>query len=192
MTILKYNLFGPKWSDYSENWQTLLAILNGGNEIKTVLNVGVGDFRQDGHLACRAWNSLLKNEITSVESIINLEIDKKWYDVAKNTDDLLINNIVHGDVRTFVLENIDLIFWSHGPEHIFREEWQETFIRLENMAKCYVILQMPGGTGYDYSPVHVSKNIQRGELESFGYTVMYDGVWDTIACGILAYKNLKL
>jgi hypothetical protein len=46
-----------------------------------------------------------------------------------------------------------------------------------------------GGIGRYDCDEHVSKNIQKGELESFGYTVMYDGVWDTDACGILAYKK---
>ncbi len=189
--ILKYNLFGEEWSDYAENWKQLLSILNSNNEIITVLNIGIGEPRENGILACRAWNLLLKKEISSVETIINLEIDESLYNIAKISNDSLINNVILGDVRNFNVDNIDLIFWSHGPEHIFRKEWKETFNKLELMANKCVILQMPGGIGYDYSDTHVSKNIQKGEIEQFDYTVMYDGVWDTTACGILAYKLKK-
>jgi hypothetical protein len=158
MNILKYNLFGKEWSDYSEN-----------------------------------WNSLLIDEIDVADSILNLEIDQKMCDIARKQNDPMVKNTFCGDVRNFNFDpagipHADLILWSHGPEHINREEWQDTFARLEAMSTRGVILQMPAGIAYDCDEAHLSKNIQKGELEKFGYTVKYEGVWDTPSCSILAYK----
>ena len=191
MNILNYKLFGQEWSDYANNWQVLLDHLNNDNTIKIALNIGVGEPRPNGELACKLWNYLLKNEIHSLETITNLEININLYNKAKKSNDFLLNDTILGDVRDFNPDiKFDLVFWSHGPEHIYREEWLDTFAGLESMAKKWVILQMPGGTGYDFSPSHLAKDIQKGEMEQFGYTVMYDGVWDTTACGILAYKKI--
>lgn len=193
MNILDYNLFGKVASDYSRNWINLLDIIKDDEGINTILNIGVGEPRQDGSLSCKAWNSLLLNEITTAKQIFNLELDPRLQIIAKNTNDVLLKNTFSGDVRNFNFSSseipcADLIFWSHGPEHIHREEWKKTFDRLESMAISGVILQMPGGSHYDYGEDHLSKDIQKGELERFGYTVKYDGVWDSDSCGILAYK----
>ena len=193
MSLIKYNLFEREESAYHNNWKHLLEILNQTNEIITILNIGVGAQRDNGDLACLAWNKMLKEEIQSVKKIINLEIDSVLYDKALNSSNNLINNIILGDVRDLRLDNtpIDLVFWSHGPEHIYRDEWKTTFSMLQSIANIGVILQMPAGTGYDYDIAHVSKNIQRGELEKFNYIVEYDGEWGSLSCGILAYKFKK-
>jgi hypothetical protein len=123
----------------------------------------------------------------------NLELDQALCDKARASDDVLLNNVFHGDVRDFNfhpegIPHADIIFWSHGPEHIHRHEWSKTLTRLERMATRGVILQVPGGSGYDYADEHLSKNIQRGEFEKFGYTEAYEGEWDTLNCSILAHK----
>lgn len=190
MSLINYNLFEKEESDYHNNWRHLLEILNQTNEIITILNIGVGEHRENGDLACLVWNIMLKEEIHSTKKIINLEIDRVLYEKALNSSNNLINNVILGDVRNLKLynEKIDLVFWSHGPEHIYRNEWKTTFSKLESIAKIGVILQMPAGKGYDYDVAHVSKNIQHGEIEKFNYVVEYDGEFDSLSCGILAYK----
>jgi len=169
-----------------DNWLEIYNDISEQCNIDTILNIGIGP----GH-ACISWNEFLNN-LWLAQYLENLEIDKAICDSAKATDNYLIANIQHGDVRKideiYSDNSFDLIFWSHGPEHIERKEWVATFKKIEKIASKVVILQMPWGDGYDYDTGHLSKSIKRGEIEKFGYTVYYDGVENTKNAGITGYK----
>lgn len=69
-------------------------------------------------------------------------------------------DIYNGDIRTWQFpRKYDLIYWSHGPEHVYASEWSETFARIiENADRCF-FARFPWGSFYDYDQSHLTKNI---------------------------------
>ena len=69
-------------------------------------------------------------------------------------------HIYHGDVRTWRFpRKYDLIYWSHGPEHIPACDWWKTFSRLvANANRCF-FTRFPWGSFYDYGKDHLTKSI---------------------------------
>jgi len=181
----EYELFGND-KDYSGNWKNIINTLNNLN-VSSLLNIGIGSI--DGSDA-RRWNYFLTNECSSITKVTNLEINLEYCNNIKNSKDKLLNNVVWGDVRFSDLKILDsdLIFWSHGPEHIFREEWEDTFKKLENSANKIVILQMPWGSGYDFMPEHTAKDIKKGEIENYGYECYYQGIEHTRNASLVGIK----
>lgn len=176
-----------KWKDSCEIWYTLQKLMQ-NLDIKSVLNVGVGYKAQ-----CRLWNNLFC-KIFNAEEFTNIDIVQDHIDTAKKHNDTLVNNSILCDVRKvdeiFQYNSFDIAFWSHGPEHIYRHEWNDTLIKLEEVASKIVILQCPWGNGYDRHPGHFSKSIQKDEFEQFGYNSLTCGIKDTRDAGILAWKIL--
>lgn len=182
------NLFWTKkWKDSCEIWYTLQKNMQGLN-IKSVLNVGVGY-----NAECRLWNSFFVHIFNSKE-FTNIDIVQDHINTAKKYNDSLVANSLLCDIRevdnVWQPNSFDLIFWSHGPEHIYRHEWKDTFEKIEEVASKLVILQCPWGSGYDRHPGHFAKSIQKNELEEFGYSVLTCGIKDTRDAGILAWKIL--
>ncbi len=157
-------------------------------KIDSVVNVGIGPAQQG-----KMWNSLLKN-IFNVDTFTNIDFDNRFVDNAKASPNTLINNAVLCDVREidgpFGINTFDLSFWSHGPEHIVREEWKKTFTKLEKITGKIVILQCPWGSGYDYDQEHLAKSIEPKEFEDYGYKTLHCGVKGSKDTNILAWKLL--
>lgn len=196
----RYGMHGTKpltWKneEYIANWQIVLDELEGNGNIKTVLNIGVGRPRKNGDLDCVGWTKLLDKEVPSIESFVNLEIDEHSCRLARKAKHRYVSDVVKGDVRDIadidVGKPIDLVLWSHGPEHIYRRQWKDTFAALEKLAARYVILQVPIGKHYNYDPGHISPSIQEGEFEKFGYTTLYEGRIDTPNSSAVAFKNTE-
>ena len=148
-----------KWYQMQEAIQHL--------HLNSLLDVGIGPDNQ-----CVPWNGLFRN-LFGISYFENIDIEQKHIDnIGKGADPLLANAQLC-DVRTiddvYSNDSFDVIFWSHGPEHILREEWKETFKKLEGVASKVVILQCPWGNSYDYDPEHVSKSITEPEFKVFGY-----------------------
>jgi len=184
----EYGLFGTD-VEYAANWENIINICT-EYKVRNVLNVGLGDITGSD---ARRWNYFLQKECPTISSIINLEIQKEWCEAASASKDSLINQTLCGDVRTFSTEGleVDLVYWSHGPEHILRSEWEATFLKLEELSNSLVILQMPWGSGYDYDPNHVSKSIQKGEIEFYGYACYYQGSVDTRHASLVGIKKIQ-
>lgn len=157
-------------------------------DIDSVLNIGIGR-----NFSCQLWNGLFF-EIFGASYYVNIDVEERLVREAKYSNSPFIYNAELADVRklndTFDEDHIDLIFWSHGPEHIYREEWKETFKQLEKVAKKAIILQCPWGNGYDSMKVHVSKSVQENEFKDFGFKVLTMGKKDTKHANILAWKIL--
>lgn len=78
-------------------------------------------------------------------------------------------DIYHGDIRTWQFpRKYDLIYWSHGPEHIYASEWSKTFSRIiENANRCF-FTRFPWGSFYDNSPGHLTKSIDVPMVQGVG------------------------
>jgi len=156
--------------------------------IEKILNIGVGPDKESD-----AWNRFLHRVFPSA-SFHNLEYDEGLVNKWKKTKNTYLNSITHGDVRkideVFDENSFDLIFWNQGPEHIYRKEWEDTFPKLEKIAKHVVYLHCPWGSGYDSDQWHYSKSIRRGEFEPFGFRVVYHGKENTRDAGIMSWKIL--
>tara|TARA_Y100000034_G_scaffold130671_1_gene189659 strand:+ start:9222 stop:9800 length:579 start_codon:yes stop_codon:yes gene_type:complete len=188
MEYMEYGLFGSD-EDYASNWK---YIINKCNEydIKNYLNIGLGDAQGS---PARKWNYFITTQCSSIEQVINLEIDPNFCQSVKKSSDSMVNEVINGDIRTFNTDNldVDMVFWSHGPEHILRSEWEATFKKLEDFSNKVVILQVPWGSGYNYDPGHISPSIRKGELEFYGYECFYQGVEDTKNASLVGIKLVK-
>lgn len=184
LIIKKFNT--PPVKVRQNNWVEIFENISNECKIESVLNIGVGA----GHAALY-WNEFL-SEIWPVQYLENLEIDEAICKSAKASQNPLIGNVQLGDVRKIAEiyddNAFDLIFWSHGPEHIYRNEWEDAFKNVEKVASKVVILQVPWGNGYDYDDGHLSKSIVKGEIEKFDYRCYYDGINNTKNAGITGYK----
>jgi len=78
-------------------------------------------------------------------------------------------DIYHGDIRTWQFpRKYDLIYWSHGPEHIYASEWPETFSRIiENANRCF-FARFPWGSFYDYDQGHLTRSIDVPMVQAIG------------------------
>jgi hypothetical protein len=183
---IKSQLFGG-WNKYSQDWHACISDIHDNIKVRSILNIGVGT-----DLSTVKWNRFLYTAFFDCEYFYNLEIDAKNIKKARQDKSPYLSNIHEGDVRkvdeVWPENSFDLIFWSHGPEHIYRKEWVDTFKKLEAVANKVVILQAPWGGAYNFSPHHVSKSIRKGEWEAFGYKCLYNGKEDTKNCGILGWK----
>lgn len=187
-TYINSRLFWTKkWKDSCEAWYTVQKALQ-HLELQSVLNVGIGD-----KVSCRLWNGFFQS-IFGSSYFTNIDIVQANVNAARATKDPLAANAFLCDVRnadeTFSENAFDLILWSHGPEHVYREDWPAAFAKLEAIASRAVILQCPWGSGYDGDKYHLSKSVQRDEFERFGYRVLTCGIHNTRDAGILAWKIL--
>jgi len=183
-------VFGkPGWTPKREVYFTVYQKIMAAHPIESVLNIGVGP-----KLSALKWNVLIKRFYPSVTRFANLEIDKVAFDKARKHGSGLINDVTLGDVKSLLElfgENaFDLIYWNQGPEHIYREEREETFEQLKKVAAKAIFMHCPWGSGYDGDIWHYSKNIQKGEFEAFGFDCEYYGQIHSRDTGIMSYKVL--
>ena len=157
--------------------------------IETILNIGIGP-----NLSALKWNKIISDLWPCMTYLENLDLDKLAIKKAKDHNNPLISNVYYGDIKDleslYDENSFDLIYWNQGPEHIYREERESTFRGLEKVASKAIFMHCPWGSGYDYDKWHYSKNIQKGEFESFGFTCMYHGKINTKTTGIMSYKIL--
>jgi len=188
---IKADFHKGKWSSKCRVFYAMYEdVIANAYPFTSLLNIGVGP-----GLASKRWNKTLKEIWPSIEVVTNLEIDPLCAEKARKDKHPLINNVVEGDVRElesiFESNSFDFIFWNQGPEHIYREEWADTFRQLELVASKVVYLHCPWGSGYDSDVGHLAKSIRKGEFEKFdGYTVQYHGVEDSRDGGIVSWKIL--
>ncbi len=98
--------------------------------------------------------------------------------VEKLKNSRSISSIYLGDVRNFdkiITSNYDIVFWSHGPEHILEHEFRTILPTI--LSKCGVFLVgCPDGV-YEQGPIHGNpfevhvKHWLPEELESLGFDV---------------------
>lgn len=152
----------------------------------SLLQVGIGD-----QLNCEKWNSMFA-DLYPIQYFVNIDIDRRTIDRARSRANPFLKNSEECDVKDidnkFDDDSFDIVFWSHGPEHVERGEWKDIFPKLEKVAKKAVILQCPWGNGYDKDPAHLSKSIREDEFKTYGYEVLSMGVEDTMHANLLAYK----
>jgi hypothetical protein len=187
--ILTSELFSPQWRERHQKWKDMADSMAGLKPEK-LLSVGVGP-----KTSSAKWNKLLHEVFNTLTLFVNLEIDPQKAMQARLHNNPYISHVDVGDVRN--VDQIyndgafDIVFWSHGPEHITREEWEETFAKLEKLANMAIIIQCPWGSGYNGHPGHFAKSIRKGEFEAFGFTVFYAGKEDTRDADIFGYKVLN-
>jgi hypothetical protein len=154
------NHFPIEKSDEETRRNSIIHLVPGvfKGEYKTVLNIGANagrfsfgeDFRAAGY------------EITVLELYqVNVDSLKKlgW-----------VKNAFCGDIRTFTTqEKYDVIFWWHGPEHVYEKELPPILQNLEKMCSKVVILGCPWGLS-TADPTHIS-HYDYGTFEKLGYTV---------------------
>lgn len=191
ITIIKTNtIFRDCWDSKGSHWLEMYQnIIEACNSVFSLLNIGVGNSGE-----AKMWLGFLGSIFPEISLFYNLEIDNGVAKKAKADGDIHMKNVEVGDVRKadeyFNDNSFDLIFWSHGPEHIKREEWKDTLEKLEKIATKAIILQCPWGSGYDFSADHLSKSIKRGEFEQFGYKTIYRGEENTRDADIFVWKTL--
>ena len=88
-------------------------------------------------------------------------------------------------------KSVDLTLWSHGPEHVYREDWDGALRRLETVTRKVIILQCPWGSAYDNDPEHLSKSVVPEEFQAFGYETDTCGVKDNSINNLLSWKILN-
>jgi len=55
------------------------------------------------------------------------------------------DTIIQGDVTNIELQPFDYVLWFHGPEHIKRDDFEQTVNRLENVTKKTIVITCPFG-----------------------------------------------
>ncbi len=176
-----------EWSSKCEAFFSIYKSITEHVQPKSILNVGVGP-----RMESLVWNTYLSKIWPSVEDFHNLEITEANAKKALAHSSKLINQVTVGDIKEidkhFEPNSFDLIFWNQGPEHIYREEHESCFAKLEQVASKAIYIHCPWGSGYDGHSGHYSKSIRKGEFELHGFTCQYHGVEDTTDAGIMGYK----
>ena len=183
---MDYNKWKTKM--YNDGYDKIIKTF-GDLKIESILNIGLGGDK--GNPSIR-WLRFFSEFLPSISNFVTLELFEDI--IKKASGHKLIRNIVQGDVRKvdeyFDANSFDLIFWGMGPEHITREEWSDTFRRIELVASKLVIYHVPWGSGYNNDNGHLSKSIRKGEMEQFGYNGLYVGKEDSRHAAIRAWKIL--
>lgn len=178
------HVFGRTWNDRTENWMKAWEALNPFGP-RTLLNIGVGGGEEAKH-----WMDFVA-PVFDIGYIEHLEFDEKFVLKNKQSSDPRVCNVQLGDIRKICEiyndDSFDIIFWSHGPEHILREEWPDTFEQLKRVCSKGIIIQCPWGKGYDYDPEHISKSVQADEFKQFGFTCTHNGAFNSRFGELMAY-----
>lgn len=184
-TIQADSIFHSTWSSKCETWFQMWRDIH-SEEPTSLLNVGVGP---PGGNSTARWVSFFRKMFPSIKHVEHLELDKNNADKSDVGQKITLGDIKEAHLL-FPSKNFDILFWCQGPEHIHRDEWEETFNNIQKI--CHVlIMQCPWGSGYDYDSYHYSKNIRKGEFEPYDFTVLYNGKVDSKDAGIIAYKRSK-
>lgn len=103
---------------------------------KTVLYVGARKFRRD------FTNDFRKHNY----QIDILEIFDKNFESLKKLK--WVNNLIKGDVKNIdklINKKYDIVFWWHGPEHIYKKELKNTLNKLKKLTNHLVVCGCPYG-----------------------------------------------
>ena len=164
-------------------------------EVKTILNIGVG-FKKGMNNESVMWMKVYDEMFGPIDRFANVDILPTVVEESakaikskriKGRAVDYLKECYRGNVKTLVdIKDLngpfDMIVWSHGPEHVYRDEWRDCFDGILKMAKV-VVIQLPWGCGYNSEPTHFSPSVRCGELEEFGFRLRYVGVEDTMqAC----------
>ncbi len=94
---------------------------------------------------------------------------------------LLDYEIVEGDIRQYKPKGeYDIVFWSHGPEHLNLEDIPVTLLHIEDYTNIVVVLMCPWGV-YEQDIEHDNvyerhlSHLQPEIFEKLGYTVEVQG-----------------
>lgn len=107
-----------------------------------------------------------------------------------------IDNVYHSDIKSFAAPRLyDIVFWWHGPEHINRTEYEQTFSHMEKMASKYVVLSCPWGINPQDAIDNNNFEIHRThayehDFRVYGYTVDVIGKKDTWNSNLIAWKKI--
>jgi len=107
-----------------------------------------------------------------------------------------IANVLEGDIRTYNFSSTyDVVFWWHGPEHIYDNELESTVHKIECIATKLVVLGCPWGIFLQGSAYgnpfenHVAY-LDYEIFERLGYTVECLGQKDAYGSNITSVKML--
>lgn len=192
-----WRIGGGKGQLWFEMYEEISKVLP---EVKTLLNIGVG-FKKSMDNETVRWMTIYDKMFGTIERFTNIDILPNIVEESKSAIrskritgraiDYLKECYV-GNVKTLgEIENLngpfDLVLWSHGPEHVHREEWPDCFNSIFSMAKV-VVIHLPWGDGYNNEPTHFSLSIRKGELEKFGFNMKYVGVEDTKLANMYGWR----
>jgi len=179
--IQKSPIFHNHWSTKCQTWFEMWRDLR-TFKFNSLLNIGALGESEGGNTV--RWMNFWRQMFPSIKIIEHLDLDAKQSKVPEK--------VTVGDVRNidrfFPPNSWDVVFWCQGPEHIYREEWVDTFEKIQKVLGDVLVIQCPWGSGYDDDPGHYSQSIREGEFEQHGFKVLYNGKENTRDAGIIAYK----
>jgi hypothetical protein len=134
-----------------ERLNSLLTLFPNVFQYKKVFYIGVSNRFQLGQQ--------LKDNNCSVTV---LEADSKHYEIVRKNDWLC--EVIQGDILNFSFnKRYDVIYWWHGPEHVYLNELDKALTKIENNAR-FIVLGCPWGInknkylGYQEHKSHLLPN----------------------------------
>lgn len=110
-----------------------------------------------------------------------------------------LNRVIRGDVTDpeLELEDYDIVLWSHGPNMVERDKFEQALQLLEKHGDLVVIL-IPFGHGYTYPGDHDGRPFYMNTHSSYipadflklGYSVNTIGEEDLRGNNLLAWKRV--
>jgi len=120
-----------------------------------------------------------------------LEIDAKACKYLRTLD---LNSVIEGDVITARLFRYDIVFWSHGPELIFKGYFKYLVERLEKAASEMVVMMCPWGR-YSYTTEELKRqkypniaSLYEEDFKELGYETSTLGEKDVNGSNLLAWR----
>ena len=86
--------------------------------------------------------------------------------------------VIHGDIRSYDIKKYNVIFWSHGPEHISKDELIPTLEKLKSKCTTLVLL-FPEGESIQGE---VDDNIYEKHLTTLSSQYFYNLGYETKVC----------
>ena len=109
----------------------------------------------------------------------------QYFEAHGNT----FNHIIHGDVRDVDLDEYDIVFWWHGPEHVKPKEVKPTLARLEAVANLIVFACPFGWRRQEALPNPYQDHLCALYPEMFDeYSVRTIGERDKLNAQMIAWK----
>jgi len=161
----------------------------------TILNIGLDN--NDGGVPSWPWVEWMLNELKFDKVVVleyhkpNVEFHRKHFEKEPRV------KIIHGDVRraaSFVTDEIDTVFWWHGPEHIPLEDLPQSYDQLSLLANKAQFWACPWGNYYGVAKGRFTGDEhhyfpQNEHFESLGLTVFNTGgAINTGHANIVAYE----
>jgi len=106
-----------------------------------------------------------------------------------------VSKVIHSDIRSFQpgKEKWDIVFWWHGPEHVYKSQIESSLSHIERMANKSVVLGCPwgvygqGAVGGNEFEEHKATIFPK-DFERLGYTVEALGKENELGSNITAVK----